>query len=54
MVATLEGQAQGFVGFLLQARMPGDPTALGTFTEVPEEAQTINCGSGVVSYSIRP
>lgn len=48
MVTTLESGAQGFTGFLVQARAPGDTTALGTFTEIPEEAQAISCGSGQV------
>ncbi|XP_054279295.1 putative ferric-chelate reductase 1 homolog [Macrosteles quadrilineatus] len=38
--------APGFTGFLLQAREPGSPAALGSFTEVPEEAKVLNCGDG--------
>ncbi|XP_046662444.1 putative ferric-chelate reductase 1 homolog [Homalodisca vitripennis] len=40
------GAAPGFAGFLVEARSPQETAALGTFTSVPEEAQTIDCAPG--------
>lgn len=52
IVSIEEALAQGFTGFLVEARSPDSATALGTFTEVPDFAQTISCGTGQVCIRV--
>ena len=47
MVSSPSGET--FAGFFLQARAGSSNSSMGTFTQVPGEAHTVNCGSGSVS-----
>lgn len=44
MVSSPSGET--FAGFFLQARAGSSNSSMGTFTQVPGEAHTVNCGSG--------
>lgn len=44
-----------FVGFLIQARVPGsDGSAVGSFVQVPQDSQTLDCNETPVSSDICP
>ncbi|XP_066996318.1 putative ferric-chelate reductase 1 homolog [Anabrus simplex] len=46
VMITSSPEGVNFHGFMMQARAPGTTTPLGTFTEFPSEAQTLNCQDG--------
>lgn len=43
-----------FVGFLIEARVPGsDENAVGSFVQVPQDSQTLDCNEAPVSSAVR-